>query len=847
MIPVAIWLLLALTVSGQEYEENLAVGGYRDEAAPDIILNPDPVELTEGSDLYSRCSVLEDPETYTYRWVRRLPDRTTQELSTTAVLFIPTVRFDDLQHPIYCEVTRLTDGDMFEKLLNLRVEQGSAPQTVTRELQLIIRSLPAENLSQGQIMRQCMFAGDLDVNAEFDFRWLDQSGRVVTSGDSLIVMLTNLADLRNYTCEATHRQTGEIFQAKFQVAEYAADSQFEISIQALTPELLVGRPYEMACEVHPPPGVPIRYRWYHNGRVVGESSQHRVPSLSYPDIGTYICRAEWTPPNSRTGSIGANATIELTLALTQETKIEMINPPGSILVTVPGVTRELHCEFDMRNPQMVRWSFERQPLEFHPTLNVSGNVHRVDRQRVSIVTLRGVELGHMGTYECQVNGDIKQTHVVVRAEKGLDINPETDTVDEGSPVEFHCQAHGADHDVNREMQWFFRPFYGGAMVPLDLNSRDGFVRHDDPYASHTSFVSKMRTRKSDEGEYICRLPSQGQERVARLYVRSTGVYRVVITPSIIRVRVGQSIEMECYVTEDSGRPAQEPPKFRLRDPRILYRVDRVSENRARFVIPDGLQSEFNGTEVECYMEGTGAATTARIIVESTCPQGYRRCHSGQCLPAGRFCDGNPDCADRSDEDPLYCNACDPIAKQCEYYRNQAPIKKTYMIHWACDGEDDCGNGFDEANCPDPSVARCDGTMFTCQSSGRRIPLAYVCDKDQDCPQGEDERYCTAPTIQATDTFRYPVRRGSQLVLTCRVTGQPLPRVIWRFNWGCLPDEGGRFRVSSSAQNCDSPIPTVISTLTISNVRPGDDGIYNCEGLAGATRAMSNDYVVMLEE
>lgn len=42
------------------------------------------------------------------------------------------------------------------------------------------------------------------------------------------------------------------------------------------------------------------------------------------------------------------------------------------------------------------------------------------------------------------------------------------------------------------------------------------------------------------------------------------------------------------------------------------------------------------------------------------------------------------------------------------------------------------------------------------------------------------------------------------------------------------------------------MPSVVSTLTISNVRPGDDGIYNCEGLAGSMRAMSNDYFVMIE-
>ncbi|VEL19943.1 unnamed protein product [Protopolystoma xenopodis] len=94
------------------------------------------------------------------------------------------------------------------------------------------------------------------------------------------------------------------------------------------------------------------------------------------------------------------------------------------------------------------------------------------------------------------------------------------------------------------------------------------------------------------------------------------------------------------------------------------------------------------------------------------------------------------------------------------------------------------------------------------------------------------------------------RPGATVTLTCRARGHPQPRVIWRFNWGCLPEElrmsGSRFEVRSTVEACSTRTPTVISTLTIRNFRNGDDGIYNCEALSGPHRALSDDMVVRIE-
>lgn len=42
--------------------------------------------------------------------------------------------------------------------------------------------------------------------------------------------------------------------------------------------------------------------------------------------------------------------------------------------------------------------------------------------------------------------------------------------------------------------------------------------------------------------------------------------------------------------------------------------------------------------------------------------------------------------------------CDPLSRKCEYYQGKESTVSTFMVHWTCDGENDCGNGFDESNC-----------------------------------------------------------------------------------------------------------------------------------------------------
>lgn len=628
------------------------------------------------------------------------------------------------------------------------------------------------------------------------------------------------------------------------LAQYGV--QYLVSIRSITNNVVIGQPYEVICEVTPDPGVPVSYTWYHNNILIGSSELLRLAALTYPDIGTYVCRAEWASPYSVNGPISTNATVELNLAVSSRREIDLTPPPGSVMVSLPGEIRELHCEFDHSNPRSVAWYFENEPLEMHRSLNSTGRVFRKDTLRVSIVTLNGVETVHGGTYECNVDGAVKQTHVIVRIERGLEVNPEEERLNEGEAAEFHCRAHGQEPNINRMMEWYFRPMGSPNVQPLDL-SYSGFQRSDDPITSQTSFVSKAGVVKEDEGEYICRLPSRGLEAKGLLYVQGASRgYRVVITPSSVNVRTNEAIEFECYITDDRGSPVSFAPRFRTRTSGVYFDTDNLGMGRSRFRIPSGLSGMYNGTVVECYADEIREVATAVISLVDFCMPGYRRCRSGQCLPPGQFCDGRYDCDDRSDEDPAFCSDCDPSKKKCEFNQGRQPTSETYMAHWECDGEDDCGNGYDESRCHDRNYALCGNTKFSCESSNYEISMSFVCDKDQDCSYGEDERNCAPPMIQATQNYRYPTRVGDTVTMECRVSGFPPPHVIWRFNWGCLPDEGSRFRVTNEAINCGSPSVTVVSKLTISGIRPGDDGIYNCEGMFGVNRAMSSDYVVVLE-
>ena len=106
------------------------------------------------------------------------------------------------------------------------------------------------------------------------------------------------------------------------------------------------------------------------------------------------------------------------------------------------------------------------------------------------------------------------------------------------------------------------------------------------------------------------------------------------------------------------------------------------------------------------------------------------------------CNVKEDCPDVSDEASCdkECTDKEGLMK-CEASDEDDDTRWTYCLKrkFFCDGNDNCGNGFDEIGCADMDCM----DNFYCGEGGRTIctKANYVCDGYNDCGNGRDEQGC----------------------------------------------------------------------------------------------------------
>uniref|UniRef100_A0A8C1U6L4 Very low-density lipoprotein receptor n=1 Tax=Cyprinus carpio TaxID=7962 RepID=A0A8C1U6L4_CYPCA len=120
-----------------------------------------------------------------------------------------------------------------------------------------------------------------------------------------------------------------------------------------------------------------------------------------------------------------------------------------------------------------------------------------------------------------------------------------------------------------------------------------------------------------------------------------------------------------------------------------------------------------------------------------------------CLTSQQICDRKPDCRDGSDE------------------KNCCKIKLVQFITptWRCDGVKDCKDESDDSGC---SRTECEQSQFQC-GNGRCIPSVWQCDGDLDCSDGSDETSCVRKTCAEVD---FVCRSGQCIPKRWQCDGEP---------------------------------------------------------------------------